>query len=111
MTARRIAAVLGAMAVLLGAFAAHSLKDRLDATQLDWWRTAALYHLLHAVAILGSGKSDGRASASTWAFVAGIALFAGSLYAMALGAPRWFGAVTPLGGVAFIAGWLLLLRK
>lgn len=119
MTARRIAAVLGALAVVLGAFGAHTLKDRLDPVQLDWWQKATLYHLVHAAVILASGRkstlaSDGaedRASAATWSLVAGIVIFSGSLYAMALGAPRWFGAITPIGGLAFIAGWLLLLRR
>ena len=78
---------------------------------LDWWKTAALYHLVHAAAMLASGRADGRASASTWCFAAGVALFSGSLYAMALTDVRTLGAVTPFGGVALIVGWLLLLRR
>jgi uncharacterized membrane protein YgdD (TMEM256/DUF423 family) len=110
-TARRIAAVFGLLGVALGAFGAHALKDRMSADGHDWWKTATLYHLVHAAAMLASGRPDGRASASTWYFVAGIALFSGSLYAMALTDARWLGAVTPFGGLALIVGWLLLLRR
>jgi uncharacterized membrane protein YgdD (TMEM256/DUF423 family) len=110
-TARRLAAVVGALGVLLGAFGAHALKARLSAEALEWWKTATLYHLVHAAAMLASGRADGRASAATWSFAAGVLLFSGSLYAMALTDVRALGAVTPLGGAAFIAGWLLLLRR
>lgn len=111
MTARRVAAVLGTLGVVLGAFGAHWVRDRVDAAHLEWWKTGALYHLVHAAAALATGRADGRASAATWSFVAGVVLFSGSLYAMTLGAPSWLGAVTPLGGLCFIAGWLLLLRR
>ena len=113
MNARSVAAVLGFLGVALGAFGAHGLQDRFaESPQFgEWWQKAVLYHLVHAVAILGSARPDGRASASTWSFAAGVLIFSGSLYAMALGAPRWFGAITPLGGLAFLAGWLLLLRR
>lgn len=111
MTARRVAALFGLVGVALGAFGAHALKDRLSADALEWWKTATLYHLLHAAAMLGSGRPDGRASASTWSFAAGVVLFSGSLYAMALTDVRALGAVTPVGGVALIVGWALLLRR
>jgi uncharacterized membrane protein YgdD (TMEM256/DUF423 family) len=113
MTAKRVAAVLGFLGVALGAFGAHALKERFaaHADASEWWKTAVLYHLIHAVAALATGRADGRASASTWCFVAGVLLFSGSLYVMALTDTRWLGAVTPLGGVAFLAGWLLLLRR
>jgi uncharacterized membrane protein YgdD (TMEM256/DUF423 family) len=111
MTARRVAAVLGILGVALGAFGAHALKDRLTPEGLDWWKTAVLYHLIHAVAALATGRGDGRASASTWCFAAGVLLFSGSLYAMALTDVRWLGAVTPVGGLAFVVGWLLLFRR
>jgi uncharacterized membrane protein YgdD (TMEM256/DUF423 family) len=112
MNARQVAAVAGFVGVALGAFGAHGLKEHLaaDPVRAEWWQKAVLYHLVHAAAILGTSRRDGRASAATWSFAAGIAIFSGTLYAMALGAPRWFGAVTPLGGLAFLAGWLLLLR-
>lgn len=111
MTAKRIAAIFGFLGVALGAFAAHALKDRLSPEGLDWWKTATLYHLVHAAAMLATGRADGRASAATWSFAAGVSLFSGSLYAMALTDARWLGAVTPFGGVALLVGWLLLLRR
>jgi len=113
MTNRRLAAVLGFLGVALGAFGAHCLDkavaaERLDQA-LDWWHTGALYHLIHAVAVLALG--DRPAAAPAWCFTAGIGLFSGTLYGMALGGPRWLGAVTPLGGLLLLAGWLLLLRR
>ncbi|CAM5536812.1 DUF423 domain-containing protein [Rhodanobacter lindaniclasticus] len=102
--------VAGASAVLLGAFGAHALRGVLDARGLDLWRTAVDYHVWHALALalavaLGRGRG---ARVATAAFAAGIVLFSGSLYALALGAPRWVGIVTPFGGLAFVAGWLAL---
>jgi len=111
MTAKRVAAVLGVLGVMLGAFGAHALKDRLSAEGVEWWKTATLYHLVHAVAALASGRADGRASAATWCFAAGVVLFSGSLYAMALTDVRALGAVTPFGGAAFVIGWALLLKR
>ena len=101
---------VGASAVLLGAFGAHALRDVLDARQHELWHTAVDYHVWHALALalaagLGGGRSRGVAIV---AFATGIVLFSGSLYALALGAPRWIGIVTPLGGVAFVVGWLAL---
>jgi uncharacterized membrane protein YgdD (TMEM256/DUF423 family) len=110
-TTTRVAAVVGFLGVALGAFGAHALPKDLPPQQLDWWRTAVLYHLVHAVALLAAARGGERPGASGWSFVAGVAIFCGTLYAMALGAPRWLGAVTPVGGVAFLAGWLLLLRR
>jgi uncharacterized membrane protein YgdD (TMEM256/DUF423 family) len=113
MTARRVAAALGFLGVALGAFGAHGLKGSFVVPDgADWWKTATLYHLIHAAAALATGRADGRASAATWCFAGGVLLFSGSLYAMALTDARWLGAVTPVGGAAFLAGWaLLLLRK
>lgn len=114
------AAILGATGVGLGAFGAHALKARLQAADtLSTWDTAVQYHLLHAVALLvlaawsRLAAADSAAPALTtsgWLFVIGIVLFSGSLYGLALGGPRWLGPVTPLGGLAFIAGWLWLLK-
>ena len=100
----------GASAVLLGAFGAHALRDALDAQSRELWRTAVDYHVWHALALalaagLGRGRSGRLAIA---AFAIGIVLFSGSLYALALGAPRWTGIITPFGGLAFIAGWIAL---
>ena len=104
-----------AVAVGAGAFGAHALKARLDAYSLDIYHTAGLYHFLHALGILivavlmhtGAVASAGGNRAA-WLFFAGILIFSGSLYALALSGVRVLGAVTPLGGLAFIAGWILL---
>lgn len=112
-----LAGLNGFLAVALGAFGAHGLKARLaalpdGAQRLEWWQTAAHYHLVHALALglaafLASRLGDGAALPRTagWAFQVGIVLFSGSLYAMTLGGVRALGAVTPLGGVALLVGW------
>ena len=107
-----LAALLGAAGVLLGAFGAHGLRARLDAHALEVWETAVRYHLVHAVALLAIALSPHAAAlrSAGWLFVAGIVLFSGSLYALALGGPRLLGPVTPLGGIALIAGWALIAR-
>jgi uncharacterized membrane protein YgdD (TMEM256/DUF423 family) len=104
------AAALGTSAVLLGAFGAHALQGRLDEAALRTWHTAVEYQFWHALALLAvAGFAPARASrASGIAFGAGTVLFCGSLYALALGAPKWIGAITPLGGVGLTAGWTLL---
>ncbi len=110
-----LAGVLGALGVALGAFGAHGLQSRLDDPHLlEVWQTASRYHLIHALALIGVAAHPARPSLAGWAFVAGIALFCGSLYLMPLltlfvgGSWRWLGAITPLGGVAFIVGWAAL---
>ena len=106
---------LAGLAVALGAFGAHALKARLDAAMLANFETGARYQMYHALALLVVAWAVGRWPASNlpvvagWLFVAGIALFSGSLYGMALTGQRWLGAVTPLGGVAFLAGWVCLI--
>jgi len=114
----KIFLVLGAAAalaaVLLGAFGAHALKARLDADALALWRTAVEYHFWHALGLLAIGlvaaQMPGSAllKASGWVMLAGIVLFSGSLYLLALTGARALGAATPLGGVAFLAAWALL---
>ncbi len=101
-------------AVALGAFGAHGLRGRVDPALIPVWRTAVEYHAWHALALLSTGllllhwpRTRGLAIAA-WLFLAGILLFAGSLYAIALTGLRGFGLVTPVGGVAFLAGWLFL---
>ncbi|URD62383.1 DUF423 domain-containing protein [Sphingomonas sp. KRR8] len=97
---------------MLGAFGAHALKGRLDAEALGWWQTAVQYLLpiaVLAVALGVSGRTEVRLSG--WLLGGGAALFAATLFAMALGAPRWLGAVTPVGGAAMILGWALLAWK
>jgi uncharacterized membrane protein YgdD (TMEM256/DUF423 family) len=106
-----IAALLGALAVVLGAFGAHALRDRLGEADRVTFETAARYHLLHALAAVLAAERAARAPAATaagWAFVVGTLLFSGSLYGLALGGPRLLGVITPLGGMGFILGWLLL---
>ncbi len=112
-----IGALLAGLAVATGAFGAHGLKAILTDTQLGWWDKAVHYHLIHAVALVACGLAwhrlppgrPARATALAAAlFIAGIALFSGSLYAMALTEVRALGAVTPFGGIAFIAAWIAL---
>ncbi len=104
--------MFGALAVVLGAFGAHALRGHLDDTALQVWHTAVEYQFWHVLALLAISLSPIEPSrwlrTSGAAFVIGILLFCGSLYALALGAPHLIGVVTPLGGVALIAGWLLL---
>jgi uncharacterized membrane protein YgdD (TMEM256/DUF423 family) len=104
-----IAGVAGALGVGLGAFGAHGLEGRVDDPHLiEVWNTGARYHLVHALALCAVAAHP---SAPSWAgglFTAGIALFSGSLYLMTLTGVRWLGAITPIGGVCFIAGWLVL---
>jgi uncharacterized membrane protein YgdD (TMEM256/DUF423 family) len=109
-----IAALLMAAAVALGAFGAHALKSRLSPEMLAVWQTAVQYHAWHALALLGTGVLLARApeaasfAIAAWLFVAGIALFSGTLYALALTGTRALGALTPFGGIAFMGGWLVL---
>jgi uncharacterized membrane protein YgdD (TMEM256/DUF423 family) len=105
----RLAASLAFLAVALGAFGAHALKSTLAANDAtDVWKTAALYHFIHALALLllAALPVTNRAAASF--LVAGIILFSGSLYLLALTNIRWLGAITPVGGLCFLAGWLWL---
>lgn len=110
--------VFAALAVGLGAFGAHALNERLVQNgMLEVWRTAVDYQMWHALALLGFGvwvrlepacaSCLRRAVAVLW--VLGIVCFSGSLYALALGGPKWLGPITPLGGLCFIVGWLLLV--
>ena len=107
------ASVSMAAAVVLGAFGAHALRDRLAPDVLAVYQTGVLYHLVHGLAalvagVLGSARAGGRARTAGWLFLAGIVLFSGSLYVLAVTGVRGLGAVTPLGGVTWIVGWLLL---
>ena len=104
------AALVGFCAVALGAFGAHALDGRLTPEGTEWWQTATLYGLTHAGVALAAGLSgrSGKIAAGGWMIVAGAVIFAGTLYAMALGAPRWLGAVTPVGGISLLAGWVMI---
>lgn len=115
-----LGALSGAIAVAAGAFGAHALRARLEPRMLEVFETAARYQMYHALALfavawmitrVGGSASPSAlrlATISGWCFVAGTLLFSGSLYAMALSGVRALGAITPLGGVAFIAGWITL---
>ena len=103
------AALSGAVAVAAGAFGAHALRDIVTEARLETWQTAASYGLAHAVVAAFAASRPARWSQRAAAlFLAGTLLFSGSLYALVLLDLPWLGAVTPLGGVAFIAGWLSL---
>jgi uncharacterized membrane protein YgdD (TMEM256/DUF423 family) len=110
MTNIRIAAALCFLAVALGAFGAHSLRSRLEMHgMVDLWNKGVLYHLIHAIALFVLALYGAANRGAWWLFFAGIFLFSGSLYAMALTNLRWLGAVTPLGGLCFLAGWAWLI--
>jgi uncharacterized membrane protein YgdD (TMEM256/DUF423 family) len=114
----RLAAVTMFVAVALGAFGAHGLAERLEAVgRVEVWKTAVLYQLAHGLALLALGVWQNvapavrerfwiRLAAPLWFW--GTVAFSGSLYLVSLGAPSWLGPVTPLGGLAFLAGWLAL---
>ncbi len=105
----RTAAALCFLAVALGAFGAHSLKTTLQAHDMvSVWEKAVLYHFLHALALLVLALHGIGGRAPSILFVAGIVLFSGSLYLLALTNLRWLGAITPLGGLCFLAGWAWL---
>ncbi len=103
-------AVLMFLAVALGAFAAHGLKARLSPEMLGIFETGVRYHAYHALALLALGAARGPDRAG-WCFVAGIAVFSGSLYLLALTGEKRLGMITPIGGVLFLAGWVLFALK
>lgn len=111
-----LGALSGFLSVAAGAFGAHALRDRLPADLLGVFQTGVSYQMYHALGLLAVGillarySIDGSAwlSAAGWLFVAGTVLFSGSLYLLALSGTTWLGAITPLGGVAFLLGWLAL---
>ena len=99
------------LAVAAGAFGAHGLKERVDAAMLEVWKTGAQYHMYHALGMLAVAYVAAQKPAAGWAgwaMLAGIVLFSGSLYALALTGRGWFGAITPFGGLAFLAAWAIL---
>lgn len=109
-----LGSLLGALAVALGAFGAHALRGRIEESLLANYQTGVTYMFFHALALFVVVMAATRWPQSSlpavagWLFVAGIVFFSGSLFLMAFTGARWLGAVTPIGGVAFIAGWLLL---
>ncbi len=110
----RIGAVLGALGVTLGAFGAHGLKERLDEYSLGIFETAVRYQMYHVFALVGVGLLEvvGRGGTSLnvagWSFTVGILIFSGTLYALSLTGIKWLGAITPIGGLCLILGWIAL---
>ena len=106
-------AVMCGLGVLLGAFGAHGLRDRVTPEMLAVFETGIRYHLVHGLALLAVAWATTRwpntwITASGWLFVAGIVIFSGSLYLLSITGVRWLGAITPIGGLCFVAGWLIL---
>ncbi len=107
-------AIFMLFAVMLGAFGAHALKSRLDSNATEIYKTAVLYHALHALGLIVLGilsqlTSDPKVSLSAIFILFGIILFSGSLYLLSLTGHKWLGAITPLGGVSFLIGWILIM--
>jgi uncharacterized membrane protein YgdD (TMEM256/DUF423 family) len=108
-----VSALLGATSVMVGAFAAHGLENQIDEKSLEWLQTGAYYQMSHALALMGWGnwrngfQSSGHSASPLpgIGFTLGTLIFSGTLYAMALGAPRWLGAITPIGGTLLILAW------
>jgi len=109
MTTIRVAAILGFLGVSLGAFGAHSLKNLLESYGTTAiWQTAVIYNLVHAVAALWAAE---KRPVVVWVWTAGVAIFSGTLYLLAVTNLRWLGAITPIGGVLFLIGWLMIAFK
>jgi uncharacterized membrane protein YgdD (TMEM256/DUF423 family) len=106
----RIGAALCFLAVALGAFGAHSLKQILETHgMVDVWNKAVLYHFIHALGLLLLALFGSANRSAWWLLFAGIIIFSGSLYVMALTNLHWLGAITPIGGLCFLAGWAWLV--
>ena len=108
-----LGSVFAGLAVVLGAFGAHALSSRIPADRLATFEIGVRYQMYHALGLFVVGWAVDRWPQSGlhvagWLFVAGILVFGGTLYGMAFGGPRWLGAITPIGGLCFIAGWVLL---
>lgn len=108
-----LGSLLGLIGVAAGAFGAHALRNYLTPDLLDVWETAVRYQPVHALALLATAWAATRwpgaaVRAAAWLFFAGTLVFSGSLYALSLSGLRWLGAVTPIGGLAFLAGWACL---
>ncbi|MEP5567360.1 MAG: DUF423 domain-containing protein [Halioglobus sp.] len=109
-----LASLSGMLAVTFGAFGAHALRDKLDSDMMGVFETAVQYHFYHSLALLAVGvialsqPQTVMLKSAGWLFLLGIAVFSGSLYILAITGTKWLGAVTPLGGLSFIAGWACL---
>jgi uncharacterized membrane protein YgdD (TMEM256/DUF423 family) len=107
-------ALMAFLSVALGAFGAHALKSKLSADMLDIFEVGVRYQMYHALGLIAVSWASSRwpesnLNAAGWAFIIGIVVFSGSLYVLSLTGIRWFGAITPIGGVAFLAGWAILV--
>lgn len=110
-----IAGLLGALSVASGAFASHALKDSLNVEALGIWETATRYQMYHVLALIlvallltRNEIASSSLNIAGWSFISGIVLFSGSLYALSLSGIKWLGAIAPLGGLAFIIGWVAI---
>lgn len=108
-----IGALVAGLAVAAGAFGAHALRDHLAPERLAQYELAVRYQLYHALALLAVGWAAYRwpgaaVNAAGWLFIVGIVIFCGTVYALSFGSPRWFGAITPIGGLSLIGAWILL---
>jgi uncharacterized membrane protein YgdD (TMEM256/DUF423 family) len=109
---RNVAAIIGFLGILLGAFGAHALQGRLAALgTAETWRIAVLYHLIHGVVLLTLSAWRPIPKIAFYLIFFGVIIFSGSLYLLALTHWTWIGAITPLGGLGMLAGWLALLRR
>lgn len=110
----KVAGIIGLSGIALGAFGAHALKDSLSSAMMAVYQTGVLYHMIHSVALLAMVLGNDSIWASPWAkrvcmaWVVGIILFSGSLYLLAITDIKGLGAITPFGGLAFMAGWLMV---
>ncbi|MFC7681042.1 DUF423 domain-containing protein [Paenibacillus sp. GCM10028914] len=110
-------AVIMALSVAIGAFGAHMLEDRIGVDAMAVYETGVQYHMIHGIAIIITGLAAGLFGESRklfWAgvlFIAGTIIFSGSLYVLSISGVKWLGAITPIGGVSFIAGWLILMSS
>ena len=110
----RLGGIMGGLAVVFGAFGAHGLKERLSQEMLAVYETAVQYHFYHALAILAVGAGVAGlwgnvwTARACWAWLIGTCVFSGSLYVLAITEIRWLGAITPIGGVAMILGWVFI---
>ena len=109
-----VGAIMAFLAVALGAFGAHALKNRLTPDMLEIFEVGVRYHMYHALGLLAVAWATSRwpesnVTAAGWAFIVVIIIFSGSLYILSMTGMRWFGAVTPLGGLAFLIGWAILV--
>ncbi|KOR82215.1 DUF423 domain-containing protein [Paenibacillus solani] len=109
--------ILMALSVAIGAFGAHMLQDRITVDELATYETGVHYHMIHGLAVLITGilaKVLGESRKLFWAgalFIAGTIIFSGSLYVLSISGIKWLGAITPIGGVCFIVGWLMLMSS